>query len=419
MSSRAERYSRLPTSVLVVDDSVVQRQLTVSLCRAEGVSQVLEAEDGNQALAMLESAAGLPDLVIVDLEMPGMDGAALLLELHRRHMDIPIFVLSSRERSLLDSIHEMGLVLGLQVEAVMQKPLTSQRLRTVLRDLTSPEPGKPRPSCAPVQAKDLRDAIRAGQIDVHFQPKAELRTGVVRGVEVLARWTHPELGAVAPEQFVPLAERSGLIHALTSAVLEQALRRTSQWQASGLHLSVAVNVSRLLLDQPGLADEFAVLAARYRVPTERVVLEVTESALVSQLGVALGTLAQLRLRGFGLSIDDYGTGFSSMQQLARAPFTELKIDRSFVSNAPARESLQVMLRSSVEMANRLGLVTVAEGVENLDEWRLLQDCGCTTAQGWLISHAMPGEAVPQWLQGERSRLAALGRGEVRSRRRNP
>lgn len=415
MSPRTAKGKSLPASVLVVDDSPLQRKLTTSLCAAAGIAEVLQAGDGRQALALIEERAQLPGLLIVDLEMPVMDGAALLVELQRRQIDMPIFVLSSRERSLLDSIQEMGLVLGLRVEAVMQKPLRAESLREALQGLGGRQRRRRRPARVAVGAEDLRLAMSRGEIGVHFQPKADLRSGVVRGVEALARWTHPRLGAVAPEQFVPLAERSGLIHALTTQVLGQGLRQAGRWQSMGLHLSLAVNVSPLLLDHPGLADEFDAMAREHQVPAERIVLEVTESALVSQLGVALGTLAQLRLRGFGLSIDDYGTGFSSMRQLARAPFTELKIDRSFVAGAPARDSLQVMLRSSIEMANQLGLVSVAEGVESVEEWRLLQDCGCSVAQGWLIAQAMPGEALPQWMHSERQRLAALGLRTTRAR----
>jgi EAL domain-containing protein (putative c-di-GMP-specific phosphodiesterase class I) len=125
------------------------------------------------------------------------------------------------------------------------------------------------------------------------------------------------------------------------------------------------------------------------------------------VGTALSVLAQLRLRGFGLSIDDYGTGFSSMQQLARIPFTELKIDRSFVQGAPSRESLQVILRSAIEMADRLGLTTVAEGVETLEEWRMLQEFGCTLGQGWLIARPMAGDEVPGWMKRHRLQVARL------------
>lgn len=397
------------SSVLVVDDSCLERRQTISLCAKLGIAEILEAGDGVEALALLDGRARLPELLIADLEMPGMDGAGLLLELQRRQINMPIIVVSSRERALLDSIQEMGVVLGLRVECAIQKPLRLERLREAIQGLSVSAAPREAIRRSPIEAQDLRVAIKHDEIGVQFQPKVDLHTGAVRSVEALARWISPQLGSVAPDQFVPLAERSDLIHPLTCRVLGRALQQAQRWQATGLHLSLAVNISPLLLERPGLADEMDALVRQHQISPDRVVLEVTESALVSQLGVALSTLAQLRLRGFGLSIDDYGTGFSSMRQLARAPFTELKIDRSFVAGAPARESMQVMLRSCVEMANRLGLVSVAEGVETLEEWRLLQDCGCTAAQGWLLARAMPGDELPGWLREHRPRLAALGR----------
>jgi EAL domain-containing protein (putative c-di-GMP-specific phosphodiesterase class I) len=149
------------------------------------------------------------------------------------------------------------------------------------------------------------------------------------------------------------------------------------------------------------------MAEGHGLPPDTIVFEITESSLVAQPGVALSVLARLRLKGFGLSIDDYGTGFSSMRQLARIPFTELKIDRSFVRGASQRDSLQVILHSAVDMANQLGLTSVAEGVETIEEWRLLQRYGCTLAQGWLIAKAMPGEEIGPWVKQHRTRLQEL------------
>jgi EAL domain-containing protein (putative c-di-GMP-specific phosphodiesterase class I) len=163
----------------------------------------------------------------------------------------------------------------------------------------------------------------------------------------------------------------------------------------------------LLLNRSELLDEIASLQQTHEVPAENIVLEVTETSLVRELGVALGLLTRLRLRGFGVSLDDYGTGFSSMQQLARIPFTELKIDRSFVHGAHARESLQVILRSALELANELGLSTVAEGIENMEDWRLLQEYGCSLGQGWLIAKSMSADEFVPWMKKHEAHKRAL------------
>lgn len=394
-------------SVLIVDDSRVQRIHGAALCRELGIEQVYEASNGHEALALLASLTPPPCMLIVDLEMPTMDGPELLVHLQQRAIDIPIIVVSSRERVLIDSVREMGSVLGLRVRRALQKPLQEDVLRDALHDLGSATAEQLAGPELSIDAAALQTALEHGEILVHYQPKADFRTGMIRGVEALARWQHPTLGLVPPDQFIALAERHDLIHQLTLEVMNQAMLQIAAWQARGLHLPLALNLSPRLLERSDLAQEIFSLAQCHGLSPQDVVLEITESSLVSSLGMALSVLARLRLKGFGLSIDDYGTGFSSMQQLARVPFTELKIDRDFVRGAPERDSLQVILRSAIEMANRLGLVTVAEGVETLQEWRMLQEFGCTLGQGWLISRPMPAAGVVPWLKRHRTQLGEL------------
>jgi EAL domain-containing protein (putative c-di-GMP-specific phosphodiesterase class I)/FixJ family two-component response regulator len=394
-------------TVLIVDDSRVQREHNATLCRELGIATIYEASNGREALALLTTLMPLPQLLICDLEMPTMDGSELLERLQQRGIDIPIIVASSHERTLIDSVQDMGSVIGLKILGALQKPLRADTLRAALQNFDSVTAVRRGGVQLPIDAEALRAGIDRGEILVHYQPKVDVRTGIVRGVEALARWQHPTLGLVPPDQFIPLAERNDLIHQLTLQVMQQAMLQTAAWKARGLHLSVAINLSPLLLQRSDLAQEISSLQQAHGLGADQVILEVTESSLVSQLGVALGVLARLRLRGFGLSIDDYGTGFSSMQQLTRIAFTEVKIDRAFVRGAHERENLQVILRSAVDMANRLGLVSVAEGVETMEEWRLLQQFGCTLGQGWLIAKAMPGTQIGPWLKQYRARQGEL------------
>ncbi|HEV2441676.1 MAG TPA: EAL domain-containing protein, partial [Steroidobacteraceae bacterium] len=190
-------------------------------------------------------------------------------------------------------------------------------------------------------------------------------------------------------------------------VMEAAMRQTAVWNHHGLDLSIAINLSPILLERGELVQEISDLQQQHGLRAEQIVLEVTESSLLRDLAIALGVLTRLRLRGFRLSLDDYGTGFSSMQQLARIPFTELKIDRTFVHGAHERDSLQVILRSALEMASQLGIETVAEGVESLQDWRLLRQYGCKLAQGWLLAKAMPGGELEGWLPSLQRRRPEL------------
>lgn len=402
--------SNLPTirSVLIVDDSAAQRAYGIALCRELGIAEVREASNGQEALALLAALPTPPDLLIIDLEMPTMDGPELLTRLRERGVESPIIVASSRERALLHSVQDMGGGMGLCLLGALQKPLRLESLSAILRNWDSvSDKRKQSASALPVDPEELRAGIDRDEIVVHYQPQIDVQSGEVHGVEALARWNHPTLGLIHPDHFIPMAEEQGLIHKLTLQVMNQAMLQTAMWNAQGMDLSVAINLSPLLLDSPELLQEISGLQQCYSLRAEQIVLEITETSLMRELSVALAVLTRLRLRGFGLSLDDYGTGFSSMQQLARIPFTEMKIDRSFVHGVHERESVQVMLRSALEMAKRLGLNTVAEGVESLEDWWLLKEYGCTFVQGWLMGKAMPAQELTAWTETHTARLQEL------------
>lgn len=413
MLGSLKRMSNSPSTpaiktVVIVDDSAVQRQHAAALCGELGITVLQEATNGHEALQRLAALPALPDLLLIDLEMPTMDGAELISQLQQHGISVPIIVASSRERSLLESIQTLGTVLGLQMVAALQKPLRLEAFRAALQNYRGAERRHSATgSKLQVDEGALRAGIEQGQIVAYYHPKVDLRTGALVAVEALARWKHPTLGLVPPDQFIPLAERSDLIHALTMSVMRQALQQTAVWNAQGLPLSVAVNLSPRLLERASLLQEISDLQQTHGLRAEQVVLEITESYVVAELGVALGVLARLRLRGFGLSLDDYGTGFSSMQQLSRIPFTELKIDRSFVHGAHDKENLQIILRSALEMASKLGLSTVAEGIETMQDWRLLQKLGCTIAQGWMLAKPMPAHELMGWHKDYQPRMREL------------
>jgi len=404
--------STLPAieSLLIVDDSAVQRQHTATLARECNIGLIYEAGNGNEALELLAMLTLPPSLLIIDLEMPGMDGVELIQQLEQRGIDIPIIVASSREGALINSVETMTQALGLSVLAALQKPLGLAQLKAAFERYDGPSSQgleQKLDMITPVKPQELQHAIESGQIIPYFQPKVDMRTGMIKGVEALARWKHPEIGMIPPDRFIPLAEQEDLIHALTLAITKKSLAQAASWNKRGLRLSVAINLSPRLLDSPTFVQEVEDMLDQSALPAEQVVWEITESSVVANLGMALGTLARMRLRGFGLSIDDYGTGFSSMQQLARIPFTELKIDRSFVHGAHDRHHLRVILQSALDMASRLDLVSVAEGIETIDDWRLLQDSGCALGQGFLIARPMPAEELPQWLKGHHRNLREL------------
>jgi EAL domain-containing protein (putative c-di-GMP-specific phosphodiesterase class I) len=256
---------------------------------------------------------------------------------------------------------------------------------------------KQQPQRLPIDAVALRYALERNEINAHFQPQFDLQTDEVCGVEALARWHHPHFGPVAPEQFIPLAEVKGLIVDLTRTVMRQALQEVVTANAAGHALSVSLNLSPVLLESPELSEELGSVAQEYGVPTGRITFEITERAMLPELAVALGALTRLRLRGFGLSLDDYGTGRSSLRQLTRIPFSEIKIDRSLVHGAHQHEEQRARLRAAIQIADELGVGTVAEGVEDFRDRQLIRHYGCARAQGWLFKAALSCTELKEWL----------------------
>jgi diguanylate cyclase len=249
---------------------------------------------------------------------------------------------------------------------------------------------------------DLRRALESGQIDLHYQPKVAF-DGEIAGLEALVRWEHPERGRVSPDEFVALAETSGLMPQLTEYVLEEALGQVARWRAAGLEVPVAVNVSPRDVHSPGFAGSVAARLARHGVPPGSLQLEITEHVLLEDPQQAADTLAGLTGHGVKMSLDDFGTGYSSLVHLRKLPVSELKIDRSFVARLVEDAEDAEIVRCTVELAHGLGLVVVAEGVEDDETWERLRDLGCDAVQGWLVAAAMPPEETTAWL---RSRGAA-------------
>jgi diguanylate cyclase (GGDEF)-like protein len=260
----------------------------------------------------------------------------------------------------------------------------------------------------------LRQAIVDGEIVLYFQPKAELGTGRIIGVEALARWQHPELGLIGPTEFVPIAEQTGLIGPLTSHVLDEALRQVSEWRDEGLELSVAVNLSARSFLDAQLAAEIPLLLERRGVEARLLELEITESMLMIDPGRAKATLDRLSAIGLSLSVDDFGTGYSSLANLKRLPVHGIKIDKSFVMDMAHDPSDAAIVRSTIDLAHNLGLRVVAEGVENRESWRRLREQGCDLAQGYHVSRPLPGEELGRLIVAHEAARVEAAREELRA-----
>ena len=256
-------------------------------------------------------------------------------------------------------------------------------------------------------AGDLRTALEREEFILHYQPKVDLRTNVVTGAEVLLRWAHPVHGWLPPDEFIPLAEHTGLIVPLTNYVFDHALRQMGAWRGQGLDIGVAVNLSARTLIERDLPDRIEAMCQRWAVPTSRLVLEITESMVVADPARALPILARLHELGVEIAVDDFGTGFSSMDYLKRLPVKEVKIDRSFVTTMATDARDAAIVRCTIDLARSLGLRVVAEGVETPDVRARLTTLGCDQAQGYSYSRALPAPEFTAWLAAREHTALAL------------
>ncbi|HUN49680.1 MAG TPA: GGDEF domain-containing response regulator [Candidatus Sulfotelmatobacter sp.] len=246
-------------------------------------------------------------------------------------------------------------------------------------------------------AHELRQAITGNQFLLHYQPKIDMQTGQVSGVEALVRWRHPTQGLLFPDTFIPVAEQIGVIEGLTRWVLNAALEQFARWQNQGRDLSVSVNLSALSLHNHEIGDTVEKLLETWQVPASRLVLEITESAIISHLARASETLGRLHALGVRVAIDDFGTGYTSLAYLRKLPVNELKIDKSFVMNMLRINDDAVIVRTIIELAHNLGLQVVAEGVEDAATWQALRELGCNIAQGYHMSRPIDAQALDTWL----------------------
>ena len=385
---------------MVAEDHNFQRQTVVGILKRMGVPHVAEAADGASALEQFRQPDANIDIIISDLDMPGMDGMELIRHIGESGQPVAMILSSAIDRAVMASVEAMTKAYGITLLGAIEKPVTQSKLEVLIEKHQPPKqrPAGPRPSGPSFSLEEIARGLEADEFEPFFQPKIDLHTGRLEGAEALARWRHPEHGIVGPYAFIGAMEDGGLIDDLTWKMVARSARQSRLWAEGSppIDLAISVNLSAKSLASPDVADQITRIVRDERADPKNIVLEVTESAAVGNVGGTLETLARLRIRGFRLSIDDYGTGYSSMQQLARIAFTELKVDQSFVLSALDVKASRVILESSLDMARKLGVRSVAEGVETRAHWDLLLSLGCDIAQGYFIARPMDAAAFAQW-----------------------
>lgn len=396
--------------ILVLDDEPFMLKLLARSLANFGYISVATCDRGHAALALVDDAASRPDLILLDINMPEMDGIEFVRHLGEHHYTGALILVSGEDERALQSIEKLVRAHQIGMLGYLTKPVTPARLAALIDKWVPPVHASVGVAKQIYSADDLRAAIANGELINYYQPKVLVTTGEVVGVETLVRWRHPTDGLVLPDQFIGIAEHHGLIDELTREVLTAALAQSRAWRDSGMALRVAVNLSMDNLASLSFLDRVAKLTTEAGVPPQELVLEVTESRLMVDQRVPLEILTRLHLKRFRLSIDDFGTGNSSLTQLRDIPFTELKIDQSFVHGAWANDTQRAMFDASLGLARQLKMEAVAEGVEDRADWDYLRQQGCDLAQGYFIGKSMPAENLPAWLSEWEGRRADLVQG---------
>ncbi len=392
--------------ILILDDDIFMLKLLTRMLVKQGYTSVSSCDNGRDALKMIDNAVTCPDLILLDLNMPDMDGIEFVRYLVDRQYHGDLILVSGENERMLKTAEKLVHAHKIPMLGYLHKPVSPEKL-TEIMNMWKPHSleSQPQPHKKDYSAEELKSAISNHELVNYYQPKVSVATGEVMGVETLVRWFHPIDGLVFPDRFISIAEKNHLINELTISVLTNAFTQAKLWQQSGLTLRVAINVSMDNLTSLDFQDLVVKLATDADLEPQKIVLEVTESQLMSaDARIPLEILTRLRLKRFHLSIDDFGTGHSSLAQLRDIPFDELKIDQGFVHRAWMDDTLRAIYDASLSMAKQLGMETVAEGVEDQKDWEFLRQTGCDLAQGNFISRPLKAADFSNWMKGWKDRV---------------
>ena len=394
--------------ILILEDDSFQRAVAVRMFRSLGCHEVFEAADGSQALALLQQV-GAVDIAVCDLQMEGVDGLAFLRRAGQSGQIGAVLLSSALSADLRRAAQQVIALLGLQLLGDVGKPLPAKELQALLDKYrgsciraTSPD-AVVQPACE----DEVRQALALQQLQAWYQPKFNLRSGEVCGVEVLCRWMHPSKGVLPPALFIPVLERCGLMGELLFAQLDQALSLQEQARIQGYPLNMAFNLQTSQLVNSQLTYTLKGILARHGTPGSRLTFELTENGLLQAPAASLENLVRLRMMGCRLSLDDFGAGFSSLQRLCQLPFNEIKLDGEFVRNLEHEPRCAAVIASTLALGNSLGMAVVVEGIETLDQLQRLLAMGCVEGQGYWFARPMSGQGLLHWLQQRETNPVAV------------
>jgi EAL domain-containing protein (putative c-di-GMP-specific phosphodiesterase class I) len=378
--------------LVVLDDEPLFRDFVCRVAQACGFETF---DTGSPGIFESDIRRERPLAIIIDLMMPDVDGVELLRNLSEELAGIPILIASGLDSRLLDTALRLGEARGLTMAGTIQKPIRPAALREILEKIAGPE-------TMPTEGR-LVEAIGKREFEVYYQPYLDLHSRRIVGAEALIRWPSPDRGHVPPGVFIPLAEQSTLIDRITSFVLTEATSQAARWRGHEPPLDISINLSAKNIRDLKFPDQVLAICRQHDMEPSRIVFELTETATMQDAVLMMDVATRLRLKGFRLAIDDFGTGYSSLSQLRRLPFSEMKIDLTFVSTMLSSRDSEVIVKTIINMAHNLGMRAIAEGVENMATLERLIDMGCDIAQGFLIARPMPADELGRFLASHTTR----------------
>lgn len=378
-----------PCSILIVEDHPFQHLYLQNLFSELGDFDLACAMDGEEALDCLKHRDF--DLVLTDLLMPGMDGVQFIQGLAAQRSRPALAIMSAASRRMLMGASLVASNLQVKVIGLISKPVNAAALRCLIDQLQALRQSVPAATHPGIDRQSICNALDNGELQAWFQPKKALNNGRIVAAEALVRWNHPEHGTLLPGVFLPALIAFGLEEPLLWCVLKQAIAAQATWREQGYDIPVSVNLPTHLLNSHDLPDRILAFVLAHQGLPARICFELMECSVPDDISNFYAGACRLRIKGFGLSQDDFGKGYSSYMNLVSAPFTELKIDRALVQGCNANAELAQALTSIVSLGRQLGLTVVAEGVETAQELALLRKIDCTQVQGFLISHAVSAD----------------------------
>ncbi|WP_196139733.1 EAL domain-containing protein [Aliikangiella sp. G2MR2-5] len=391
-------YSEI--SILIVDDSRAICEAIREILRQFGVVNIEVCHNGVDALEVIREKPDF-DLIILDLHMPGMDGIECLSNLDKLNFNGSIVLMSGLDSRVLSSAVEAARRYTLNLLGSVSKPFLEVNFRLLLQRLEGTRNFALKSTEGFLKKRQINEGIEKNQLTPYYQPIINIKTGQIDYFESLIRFDMPEKGIIPPHLIIPVAERFNLIEKVTLKIYETSLDEMGDLLQKDVGQKLSVNLSPCLLNNQELPNILEEIAKAKRVPTDAIIFEITETGVLNRNSLTYEVIDRLILKGFKLAMDDFGTGFSNVEQLTSLPFTHLKIDRSFVHGIGNDDISKVIVKSLMSIASALRMEVIAEGVESMLDFETVKAIGCAHIQGFLISKPKPEKEIKRWLAGWR------------------